>query len=684
MKKFMVLLLTLSLIVGSTGVAFANNSQSSSKSQGKNINNTKSSKEDTFKDFNKNKNNVKNMYKANVLYNLGLFNGINSSTFVPDLETASDRAQAITLIGRAMGWDISKYKNDSTLTSKFTDLQAYAAPYILYAYDHNITKGIGNDRFGSTLPVNSRMMYTWYARALSYTEDVYKDPKLLYNIGLMTQVQYDTLMNTNWSELDNDAIRDQIVSIMYDSMFWKTKGSNVRLIRNMYNHSWINRNYAEECGLLDEPTEKIVSWNATLMSVKAIKLDFTQILNPDSVDELNNSQIAIKIDDVVLPTNKYSLEVAGKSIYVTLTDSLIPQTVVNTTGVFNDKLEITVSNTITSNQGIPVETATKQLQVVSDTQIPTVLSVKALTASKLEITFSEPIETIISENTGDVLINGSNSLVKGVYLFPNARTVLTITLDTPLLDGTYTVTLLGNLKDYAGNSIIQTTKNISIDEDHIAPKISSVTVLDRTHLTIHFNEPIKDDHGLLMMNDVTFDKDHWNLKASTMDVELMLDETTALSSTSDTDYVFLSYKDFEDVNGTKDTNWTTFKFKATEDIVKPTANATVNSVTGNIEIVFSEPIDGFTLADYKVTAVIDPLVSIVPTLLNATLLSYNTETHTAVLSIVAGQLLVGDTVCTLTLLNTTTEKITDMSVNQNALDQATFDLTITIAAAPTV
>jgi len=678
MKKMMVLLLTLSMIVGSMGVAFANDSRASSKSQGSKINNSYSSNDKgNDRDDDKNNKNVKNTYKAEVLYKLGLFKGINSSTFVPALEMPSDRAQAITLIGLAMGWDVSKYENNPALASKFTDLQAYAAPYILYALDHNITKGIGNDRFGSTLPVNSRQMYTWYARALAYKEDVYKDPKLLYTIGLMTKAQYDTLMNTNWSELDNDAIRDQIISIMYDSMFWKVKGSNNRLIRNLYNRSWVNRHYAEECGLLDEPTEETMTYTASLLSVKAIELDFSQILDQDTVDE---SKLAIKVDNVALSTDKYSIEVSGKTIYVTLADELIPETAENTNGVYDDKVEITVYNTVTSNQIIPAETTTKTLNVESDTQDPTVLVVKALTASKLEITFSEPIETVIAEDSNHILINGDITLAQGVYLFSQARTVLTITLDTPLPDGAYAVTVLGTLKDYANNNIDEMMKNITIDEDSAAPIVLSVTAEDRTHLTIHFNEPIKDNQGSFMMNNVTFDKDHWNLKANNMDVELILDESNALPSTADTEFVFLSYKDFEDENDNENTSWTTFSFKATpEDLVKPTATVTVNA-SENIEIVFSEPIDGFAKADYTVTAVVVPDVDTNPTVLNTKLVSYNTETRTAVVSIVADQLLVGSTVCTLTLLNTVTEKITDLSVNQNALDQITFERTITIPA----
>lgn len=72
----------------------------------------------------------------------GFFNGTSDTTFSPD--TPMTRGMFVTILGRMHGVDTAKYR-----TVSFTDVDAaqYYAPYVEWAIENGIVKGVGGNRF---------------------------------------------------------------------------------------------------------------------------------------------------------------------------------------------------------------------------------------------------------------------------------------------------------------------------------------------------------------------------------------------------------------------------------------------------------------------------------------------------------------------------------------------------------
>ncbi len=101
--------------------------------------------------------------EARNLYELNLFQGISASEFVPDLQSMSNREQAMTIIARALQWQM-----DMNAKSPFGDVSEWAQPYVAKAYQMGITKGISATEFGAKRNVTQRELATWMLRALGF------------------------------------------------------------------------------------------------------------------------------------------------------------------------------------------------------------------------------------------------------------------------------------------------------------------------------------------------------------------------------------------------------------------------------------------------------------------------------------------------------------------------------------
>ncbi len=93
----------------------------------------------------------------------------------------------------------------------------------------------------------------------------------------------------------------------------------------------------------------------------------------------------------------------------------------------------------------------------ADTAPPSIVSVSAYETS-VEITFSEPLDTISAQRTENYSINNGISIT-GASLITN-----TVTLTTSVhTEGTYTLTVAG-VEDTSGNPMAQTTRNYEYDD----------------------------------------------------------------------------------------------------------------------------------------------------------------------------------------------------------------------------
>lgn len=139
--------------------------------------------------------------KARVLYELDLFEGTNPNAFTPSLTIQTDRAQAMVMIGRALGWDATAGW-DSGAKSGFLDVYDWAEPYVARAVQEGITFGIGGNRFGSAQSVTRRQLQTWSDRALGMP-DTWEANKALNNEDTLLRKD---LVDSIWSLLQKPLV----------------------------------------------------------------------------------------------------------------------------------------------------------------------------------------------------------------------------------------------------------------------------------------------------------------------------------------------------------------------------------------------------------------------------------------------------------------------------------------------
>lgn len=104
---------------------------------------------------------------ARVLHSLGLFQGTGTDTAgepVFELERAPTRAEAVTMLVRLLGADISSEGAELP----FTDVPAWARPYVSYAYANGLTTGIDAVTFGSNDTATATQYLSFVLRALGY------------------------------------------------------------------------------------------------------------------------------------------------------------------------------------------------------------------------------------------------------------------------------------------------------------------------------------------------------------------------------------------------------------------------------------------------------------------------------------------------------------------------------------
>lgn len=108
---------------------------------------------------------------ADALYALGLFRGTGTDAEgapVFELERALTRSEAVTMLVRLLG------RENEALGGKwetpFTDVEAWAEPYVGLAYENGLTTGTGETTFGGDGRVTAAQYLTFILRALGYDD----------------------------------------------------------------------------------------------------------------------------------------------------------------------------------------------------------------------------------------------------------------------------------------------------------------------------------------------------------------------------------------------------------------------------------------------------------------------------------------------------------------------------------
>lgn len=638
MKRICSLLLALTLLVSTTTGVYASNNKNDKNNNDKQTFSIRDNKNDKYDKKDRNEKGYKNEDKAQALYDLGLFKGTSSAAYVPALGNYATRAEALVLIGNALGWP----KTEVTTVPGYSDVPAWAASYVAYALENNITKGVGDQKFGANLPVNQRMIYTWYYRALLFSEDSWKNSDFLVSAGLITQDQATQMKAELTGLTDSAAIRDTIVGIMFESMQWKEKGSNQRLIQRLIHNNRVDWKKAKDHGF--EPDSEELTFNVKANSLKAITVEFSEELKSSTV---TGASFDVKVDgvDKTFGTD-YTIETINKTVYIIFNNLLTQASTVS----------VGVKEGIESVDGSDVKMETKSV-VVNDSMLPVVKSVDVVNPTTFKIFFSEPMNLVTGTLTHeDILIDGIKAI--GTSSLNASKTVLTFELATAVSGGDHVLQINSGLTDFIGLKTVQFAKTFNLSLDTTSPAIVSVKAVERDHIVIQFNEAINKSEGLIIVGQTQYPVTAATINGSVVELPLSV-PLTIESAVVGTLITIKGIKDLSN-NAVDSTVGTQFVFKANSDTTVPTATVKVLA-NKTIEVQFSESIDAFNLEDYTLVNGTNVVV--------ASSVIYNRTDKKAFITFTTAPV---DGVYTLSIFNT----VLDNSVYQNKFEAKSFQVSV--------
>lgn len=184
---------------------------------------------------------------AGALYALGLFNGTgtdNNGNPIYDLDLVPTRNQAVTMLVRLLGK--AGEAEGKTWTTPFTDVAAWAAPYIGYAYANGLTAGTSATTYSGNDNTTVKQYLTFILRALGYTSGV--------------DFQYETawdfsdaigLTDGRYNENTSVFTRGDVTYISHSALSCNLKNSNISLLQKLYNEGVVTYEGICEAGLTE-------------------------------------------------------------------------------------------------------------------------------------------------------------------------------------------------------------------------------------------------------------------------------------------------------------------------------------------------------------------------------------------------------------------------------------------------
>jgi hypothetical protein len=391
--------------------------------------------------------------KAVVLNQLGLFKGTSTTEFVPDLDKATDAAQALVLIGRALGWEV-----DAAATVTFTDVPDYAVPYVAYAVEKGITNGVSETEFGTAV-ISGKRMVTWFLAAAGYDKAaVWADT--------------ETYATETGMTVPTGTLRDDVVAVIYAGLMVKPVGSETTIVEDLVAADPTLEDAAVAAGLVDATPDVLEVESVVGSNLKEMVVKFNKEVDTKTVVDAN---FVVKLGSVKKAT---TATLAADKMSVTLKSS---------TNFENQKDYSVTIEKVKDLDGAEMTKVTKTVSVF-DGSLPEVSGITVTGPKSLEITFTEPVKG----TEGKVTIkSGSTTVgVNNDYTASAGKNVVTVNLYSSLKDGTdYTVTT-SEFQDYANYTMINNSQDLSYSKN-TETITASITKATQKYVVVEFSKPVK-------------------------------------------------------------------------------------------------------------------------------------------------------------------------------------------------
>lgn len=250
--------------------------------------------------------------EANKLNSLGLYKGVSTDTFNPDLSSALDRQTGVTLLLRIFGLEADALAlSDADVTAalaKFTDasdIADWAKKTVAYAVKNGLVVGTTETTFGAASPLNGKAYATLILRQLGYTVD-----EAGYAVALSTLVEKGGVTAAQAAAFDKDLIKDDVVGITFGTLN-AVDSTGKKVIDNLIAEGVVTEAAAIAAGV----KEAAAALSASITGAKKITVNFGKAVAEDTAIVIKKGTVAVNVDEVKFAEDK-------KSAVVTTTTKL--------------------------------------------------------------------------------------------------------------------------------------------------------------------------------------------------------------------------------------------------------------------------------------------------------------------------------------------------------------------------
>ena len=403
--------------------------------------------------------------EAQVLHNLGIYNGISTTIFNPDLSTILDRQTGVVLLLRLFGLEekaLSMTNSEVTLALQgYTDVSKigiWAIKQMAYAVKNGLVQGITTTTVGPKNYLTGKMYCTLILRQLGYTPNYNEAPAQLSDAGGLTVLQAIKFM-------DKILIKDDFVGISYGTLnaFYS---NGTKVIQRLVDLGFVSEAKAIEAGLI-------------------VGLKIVSIANPSDLSLKVGSEVFIpKVASATYSNGSVS------NVFVTWDSKAV------------------VTNTVTTTpfivEGTVFGTTLKVYIKINVVVAPIAISAVSRDQQSVIVTFNKAItSTNITSTTNFIVDANTNQVDKVVASGSNA---VIVTFKSNLTSGTHAITVNNSgtnadpsIKDYSGFFVAKTVLNFINTIDTSAPTVpSNITALSISANQINLNWAAStDDNGVV-------------------------------------------------------------------------------------------------------------------------------------------------------------------------------------------
>lgn len=184
--------------------------------------------------------------QAEKLKLLGVFQGTGNGF---ELGREATRIEGLVMLIRLLGRE-EQAKTLINEPSPFTDVPDWARGYVNYAYKNGLSKGIGNNLFGSNDKINAKAYLTFMLRALEYDDS---KGDFSYNQVISFAEQKGILTAQDSTELTSKTfLRDHVAKISMLSLKTNIKGKSINLLEKLLAEGVILKTVADQIDKTDD------------------------------------------------------------------------------------------------------------------------------------------------------------------------------------------------------------------------------------------------------------------------------------------------------------------------------------------------------------------------------------------------------------------------------------------------